>query len=82
MCASNVVLRKLKRVTERIIDVTLGSKVQDCADALRLQDMVEKVYRSYVALDKLDIRQMYDRFQILETRAIVKLIDYSYLPFC
>ena len=54
MCTFNVVFGEFKRVTERVVDVTLRRKVQDSVYVLALKDVIQQVDRTNVSLDELD----------------------------
>ena len=51
----NVVFREFKRVTERVIDVTLGRKVQYGIYFLALENIVQQIDRTNVPLNELDV---------------------------
>ena len=55
-----VVFGEFKRVTKRVIDVTLRRKVQDGVYVLVLKDVIQQVDRTNVPLDELDVQQMFD----------------------
>ena len=51
----NIVFGEFKRVTERVIDVTLRRKVHDGVYFLALEDVIQQVDRTNVPLDELDV---------------------------
>ena len=77
MRAFNVVFREFKRVAERVIDVTLRRKVHDGVYFFALQDVIQKVDGTNVSVNELDVRQMFDMFQIFQTSAVVKFVKYD-----
>ena len=51
----NVVFGEFKRVTKRVIDVTLRRKVQDGVYVLALKDVIQQVDRTNIPLDEFDM---------------------------
>ena len=64
MSALDVVFGEFKRVTERVIDVTLRRKVHDGVYLLALEDVIQQVDGTNVPLDKFDVQQMFDIAQV------------------
>ena len=51
----DVIFREFKRVTKRVVDVTLCRKVHDGVYFLFLEDVIQQVYGTDVPLDELDV---------------------------
>ena len=56
MCAFNVIFGEFKRVTKRVIDMTLRRKVQYGVDFLFLEDMIQQVDGTNVSSNELDVQ--------------------------
>jgi ABC-type ATPase involved in cell division len=54
--------------------MSLRSKVEDRINLFLSQDVADEIGRTDVPLDKLEIGQVFDLFQIIEARTVVKLI--------
>lgn len=63
----DVVLGKLERISERVVDVGLRREVHDGVDLFRFQNKIDQVGAANVALHKLVVRQVLNAVKILQT---------------
>jgi hypothetical protein len=74
MRAVNVGLRKGKGITERVVDMCLCRKVQNGINLFLAQHVADEIGRGNVSLDKLEIRQVEQLFQVGQARAVVEAV--------
>ena len=74
MSAVDVGLCEGERVSERIVNVSLGSKVKDGVDFLLLEDIRHQVRRGNVSLDEFEVGQIEDLVQISKARTVIELV--------
>ena len=70
----NVAFREGERVTKRVVDVRLSSKVQDGVNFFLTQDIAHKVWGCDITFDKLKVGFIHHFLQVLETSTIVELV--------
>ena len=73
----NVVFCEFKRVTERVINVTLRRKVHDGVYFLFFEDVIQQVDGTNVPLDELDVQQMCDMVQVFQAGTVVKFVQHD-----
>ena len=54
--------------------MSLGSEVHDSVNFLGLEYVGNKVGRTYVALDKLEVWQLFELVEVGQARAVIELI--------
>lgn len=72
--AIDVGLGEGEGVTERVVNVGLGSEMHHGIDLLLREDVVDEVGTLDVALDELEIGQILDVLEIVEARAVIELV--------
>lgn len=68
-------MRRDRKVTERVINVTLRCKVHNGVYFLALEDMIQQVDGANVPFDELDVQQMFDIVQVFQTGTVVKFVE-------
>ncbi len=72
--AVNVRVGEGEGISERVVNMGLGSEVENCIDLLLPQHIAHQIRCSNITLDELVIRQALEFAQILQARAIVQTI--------
>ena len=72
--AEDVVLGKLERVTEGVIDVGLGCEVHDSVNLLILQYKINKIGTADVSLYKLVVGKVFNLVQVGQAGTVCKEI--------
>jgi len=75
----HVVLREGKRVAERVVDMRLGGSMDDGVDLLGFEDVLQQIGGQDVALDELVVRVVLDLIEVVQGRAVVKLVKVDHL---
>lgn len=70
----NVGLSKGQRVSERVVDVGLGSKVHDGVDFVFEESIVDNVRRGNVSLDEFKVGKVLDLVEIFQTTAVIQAV--------
>ena len=73
----NVVFCEFKRVTKRVINVTLSRKVHDSVYFLFFEDVIQQIDGTNVPLDELDVQQMLYMVQVFQAGTVVKFVEYD-----
>ena len=71
--------KKQKRVTKRVVDVTLSCKYNTVSILSLLKIWFKRSTDRYVALNEFHVCKVFDTLQILKTGAVVKFVEYDYL---
>ena len=70
----NVGMSKGQRVSERVVDVGLGSKVHDGVDFVFEERIVDNVRRGNVTLDEFEVGKVIDLVEIFQTTAVIQAV--------
>ncbi|AGE53602.1 hypothetical protein ATCVGM07011_628L [Acanthocystis turfacea Chlorella virus GM0701.1] len=75
----DVVHGKCQRVTERVVHMSLRSKVHNCVNFFLFQDVRQEIRRLDIALDELKIGSISNCCQVVQGRAVVHLVEHYHL---
>jgi hypothetical protein len=73
----NIVLGKLKAITERIVNMGLSSKVHNGVDFFSDEKVVDEISTGDISFHKLEVGRGFRRIKVLQIRTVIKLVKHN-----